>query len=84
MAGSGHLGLETAVKKMLQPFRRDTAAGIRHAEQQLLSPLFQLYGDGAAGSSEFQRVGQQMIEQLFHGGGTDGADRRSMAQTNFR
>ena len=66
--------MQIAVKEMLHLLRRNSAAGIRHAEQQLAAAFFQFHRDRAAGRRKFQRIGQQMIQELLHGAGVNRAD----------
>lgn len=68
------LRMQIAVKEMLHLPRPKFAAGIRHAEQQLAAAFFQFHRDRAAGRRKFQRIGQQMIQELLHGAGVNRAD----------
>ena len=66
--------LKAAVEQMGHPLRRDAAASVANGQPQSLTTFFQLHRDSAAGRCKFQRVGEQVIKHLLHGGRMNGAD----------
>ena len=76
--------VKIAVKQGLQLVLRHAAAGIRHGQPQKAAAPAHLHRDRTAGRCEFERVGQQLVDQLLQMVGRHGADvlfhRRAEAQ----